>query len=107
MISRDKSINKPSDFYKLKKEGHLIKSDNFQIRYLKTKGYFRVAFVVSKLVTPVSPKRNRLKRIFKSLLKESGLDSDYLIIIYPKITSLNKKHSELKVEFESVIAKLK
>jgi len=106
MISRKKSINKPSDFYKLKKEGTLIKSESFQLRYLKS-NEFKVAFVVSKIITPISPKRNKLKRIYKSLIKDLGFDKGYMLVIYPKMVSLQKKYSELKVEFTKVLDSLK
>lgn len=107
MISRELSIKKPSDFYRLKKDGVSLKSNNFQIKYVKSLSGFKATVVVSKIVTPISPKRNKLKRIYKHLLKESGFNQDILLVIYPKISSLNTKYSELKVEFLSVLEKIK
>lgn len=106
MISRKKSINKPSEFYKLKKEGVLIKSDNFHLRYV---GYseFKVAFVVSKVISPISPKRNRLKRVYKSLIKDLDFNKKVLLVIYPKLSSLEKKYSELKLEFSTALEKIR
>ncbi len=106
MISRDKSIKNPSDFYKLKKEGDLVKSSHFQIRYFKNSSGLKVAFVVSKVITPNSPKRNKLKRIYKALLKDSNFDQNITMVIYPRLSSLSIKYSELKIEFESVLKKI-
>jgi len=107
MLPRKKSVKYPSDFYKLKKEGLLLKSDNFQIRYVPYNREFLVSVIVSKIVSSSAPKRNKLKRIFKSLIKESGFDGRVLMLIYPKLKSLNSKYSELKVELDSTLNKIK
>lgn len=107
MLSREKSIKKPSDFYKLKKEGTLIKSENFQIRYITSKENFLVSIVVSKTITPSAPKRNKLKRIFKSLIKESGFNGNVLMVVYPRLKCLDVKYSELKIELDSILNKIK
>jgi len=107
MISREKSLNKPSDFYQIKKEGILLKSENFNIKYIKSDLGPKFAFVVSKVISPISPKRNKLKRIFKSLIKEFKFEGKYKLVIYPKISALNTKYSELKIEIDSVLSKIK
>jgi ribonuclease P protein component len=107
MISRELSIKKPSDFYRLKKDGLSIKSNNFQLKYIKSDSEFKVSIIVSKIISPISPKRNKLKRIYKSLINDSKFNKKILLIVYPKITSLNVKYSELKVEFLSALDKIK
>jgi len=107
MLSRENSIKKPADFYKLKKEGTLIKSENFHLKYMPSYQGFKVTIVVSKLVSPLSPKRNRLKRIFKALIKELGFNEKVLLIVYPKLSALNIKYSELKVELDSSLKRIR
>ena len=107
MLSKDSRISKPSEFYKIKKSGTSIKSENFSIKYLKNQESTKVSFVVSKLVTPVSPKRNKLKRIYIALFRELNPELKSYLVVYPKITSLKTKHSLLKEELTAVLDKIK
>jgi len=107
MLSKDSRISKPREFYKIKKLGTTIKSDNFSIKYIKNQDSTKISFIVSKLVTPVSPKRNKLKRIFRALFRELNPDLKSYLVVYPKISSLKIKYNLLKEELTAVLDKIK
>lgn len=107
MLSKESRVTKPSEFYKIKKLGVNVSSDNFSIKFLNNQDSAKVSFIVSKQVTPISPKRNRLKRIFRALIRELNFNFKTYLIIYPKISSLKTKYSLLKEELRGVLGKIK
>lgn len=107
MLSKDLLLKKPSQFFKIKKYGKSLHFDDFTLRYTPSEEGFKVGIVVSKKVSLISPKRNRLKRIFKAIFKDLGFKENFYIAVYPKISSLSKKYSQLKVEIYEAIKELK
>lgn len=100
-----------SDFYKLKKFGKRVSSANFSISYLKDENLSNSIFsvIVSKVIAKKANRRNKLKRITKSLLikNKSKLPDNIKVLIFPKYTVLTTKNRDLEVEILDLFAQIK
>ena len=100
MLPKKHRISKNFTFNFLKREGKSYKSDLFSVLYIKDLGLETGQFgvVVSKKVSPISPKRNRAKRVFRSLIYENLRNLKGWFVFYPKSRSLSTPKSLLLQE---------
>jgi ribonuclease P protein component len=110
MLPKNRRIIIPSDFYKIKKFGNRLSSNNFSISYLSDKeiNFSIFSVVVSKAIAKKSSDRNRLKRIYKSIIIRNlnQIPKNLKCIVFPKVTSFKVKNSELESEFLKLISQL-
>lgn len=112
MFSKNLRITKPFQFYKIKKNGKSLFGKDFTVKYCKEDGLTKYTVIVPKTVSSISPKRNKMKRIFRSLLVDlsksnSRYKEGYLIVVYPKFSSLKRDYSELKLELSDILNQIK
>jgi len=104
-------ITLTSDFYKLKKFGKRISSKNFSISFLKDETLNESLFsvIVSKVISKKANKRNKIKRITKSLIIKnlSNLPKNLKVLIFPKFSVLSTKNRELEAEILNLFGQIK
>lgn len=66
----------------------------------------RFACVIAKKRLKKAVERNRVKRKIYHILQENKPKNPYLIIVYPKITTLSGNHTHIKEEIISAFATL-
>ncbi len=98
------TITKRSDFIYLKKHGKKIRSSLLNIVYAKSlleSNSTKVAYIASKKTVGNAVKRNKVKRRFRSLVREyyNLLPSNYLILFIASPKTHNSNYSSLKDDF--------
>lgn len=103
MLPKEHRITKSTTFSLLKREGEAYKSKNFNVLFIRDTlpKESKFGVVVSKKVSNISPKRNRIKRIVRALIAENLLELKGSFVFYPKIGVLSTNHSLLLQEILS------
>ncbi len=104
MIPKKIRISRDS-FEEISKGGKSVHSASISLKYLENKGETgktesKMAVVVSKKVSKVSPKRNLIKRRINSVLnsQKNLIKHGFFMVFYVKPGALDKKFSETKEE---------
>jgi len=111
MLSKNNRLNKEL-FDELLKKGVVLHSPLFSFRF-KDEGTdaFRVAFVVSKKVSPFAVDRNRLKRrgysAVRAVLKKLSLKKTINGAFFYKKEALNASYKEIESEVSSLLVRSK
>ncbi|MBQ9441032.1 MAG: ribonuclease P protein component [Alphaproteobacteria bacterium] len=105
------TITKRSDFIYLKKHGKKIRSSLLSIVYAKSlleSNSTKVSYIASKKTVGNAVKRNKVKRRFRSLVREyyNVLPSNYLILFIASPRTYNANYSLLKDNFLQCISHL-
>lgn len=111
MLEKKNRLTSDYEFNKVYRQGNKYKSSSFDIFYLKPndyKGPSKFGFVVSNKFGKVAPKRNRIKRVFREVIRKNlgEIKDNYWIIIKPKHPSKNKNYEEINSEFNKVLPKI-
>lgn len=111
MFPKQYRMTSTYEFNKTRKLGRKVASDSFDIFYIPQNNkdaQSRIGIVATLRFSPKAPVRNRVKRIFRELMR-ANLDrivSGYLVVIHPKRIALDKKYEELSVEFNKVLSEV-
>lgn len=111
MLKKKNRLTTDYEFNNVYRKGKKHSSEYFDIFYLSKKDYegpTKVGFVVSNKFSKVAPKRNRVKRVFREIIKENleKINDNLWIIIKPKPLSLEKNYEEISTEFNKVLSKI-
>lgn len=99
------------EFNKVRRLGQKIRASLFDIFYLKNPRYdgpARLGVVVSNKFSPTAPKRNRVKRLFREVLRlEVGrIPNGYWVVVHPLRTSMEKSYEDIRAEVNKVLSKI-
>ena len=111
MLKKENRLSTTYEFNKVRRLGRKVRGPYFDIFYLKINNYAgpsRVGVVVTNKFSPVAPKRNRVKRIFREMvrLELENIPNGYWVVIHPKQIVLEKDYEELRAEFNKVLSKI-
>jgi ribonuclease P protein component len=108
MLPKKNRLLKREDFEKVKKEGKKFQGKFFGVLVLKTGGDFsRFGFIFSTKLTKKTVLRNRLKRIFREVIRGllDKLSVGYDVIFLGRKEVLDKSFFEISEETKRVLKK--
>ena len=113
MLQKENRLLTNYQFRTTHRYGKKISSRLFYIYYLKrTDGDSvpptKVGIVVSKKLSNIAVKRNKLKRIFREIVRKNfdKIQSGYWIVIHPKKESQKATYEEINTEFNKILQKV-
>ena len=112
MLKRVHRLTSNFEFNVTRKHGKYYEGNFFHIYFLKPRNYkgpTKVGIVVSTKTTKKATKRNRVKRVFREVVRKNfeKIDKgDLWIVIHPKVASLNKKYEEINTDFNKILQKV-
>lgn len=109
MFPKSNRLRNNEDINKTIKKGVNLKTPFFNVKYLKKNENFKITVIVSKKISKLAVKRNRLKRIFRSatekILKEEN-NLKWNFIFFPFENALEKKSSDLENFIKKIFEKI-
>ena len=111
MLRKENRLSTTYEFNKVRRLGRKVRTPLFDLFYLDNKNPetpTRIGVVVSNKFSPVAPKRNRVKRIFREMLRleMEKLPNGYWLVVHPNHTSVEKSHEEIRAEINKVLSKI-
>lgn len=111
MLPRKNRLTSRYEYKKVYRDGRKVGNRFFNLFYLRRFNQAedtKVGIVVSKKLIKSSPKRNRLKRVFREIVRTNfgKMGSGYWVVINPKLNALNGKYAEINTEFIETIQKI-
>ncbi|MCH7759115.1 ribonuclease P protein component [Patescibacteria group bacterium] len=102
MLAKQYRLTKDKDFARVAKKGQSIFSPELGIKWIKNNlAYSRFGIVVSLRIDKKAVIRNRIKRIFRAILRENLSELkrgfDFLILVRPKLKGMNYHQMEDKL----------
>jgi ribonuclease P protein component len=111
VLKAENRLSTTYEFNKTRRLGKRVSSPLFDVFYLKVNSYegpARIGVVVPNSFDRVAPKRNRVKRMFREVLRlgVKGIPNGYWVVVHPKRASTSKTHEELSSEVNKVLSKI-
>lgn len=109
MLKRKNRLTSNFEFNVARKYGEYYKGQFFHIYFLKPRNYSgptKVGIVVSTKLHKKATKRNRVKRIFREVVRnnfEKINKGNLWIVIHPKTNSLGTSYEEINTDFNKVL----
>lgn len=103
MLPKQNRLTSNFEYNITKKYGKYAQGRFFHVYALKPRNYegpARVGIVVSNKSNKRATARNRIKRVFREALQTNfgKIPSGYWVVIYPKVTSLEKGYEEISAD---------
>jgi ribonuclease P protein component len=110
MLKKPNRLTSKYQFNITRKHGKSIEGKLFHLYYVKPRNYegpSKVGIVVSNKFSKSAAKRNRLKRVFREVIRLNLgiIPSGYWVVVYPKYYSAGKKYEEICSDFTQTIQK--
>ena len=110
MLPKQNRLSSNFEFNITKKYGQYAEGYFFHIYVLKPRNYegpAKVGFVVSNKSSKKAVDRNIIKRVFREVIGKNfdKIVPGYWVVIYPKVSSLEKGYEEINTDFNKVIQK--
>jgi ribonuclease P protein component len=109
MFKKENRLSSDFEFNVTRKYGKYIHGKYFHAYFLKPKNYegpTKVGIVISNKFSKKATERNRIKRIFREIVKENlnkiGRENLW-VVIHPKISCQDKSYEEISAEFNKVL----
>lgn len=111
MLKKQNRLTSDYEFKKVHRFGKKLQTPFFDIFYLDVKDYgdsSKIGFIISNKFSKVAPKRNRVKRVFREVVRLNleKIKDGYWIVIHPKKSSIGKGYEEINNEFNKVLSKV-
>ncbi len=110
MLKKKNRLISNYEFNSVYRKGKKFRSLSFDLFYLNKNNAepSRFGFVVSNKFSKVAPKRNRVKRVFREIVKNNldKFEDGLWVVIKPKPISLEKNYEEISTEFNKVLSKI-
>lgn len=111
MLKKKNRLTSNHEFNRVYRSGTKVRTPLFDIFYLQLNDSTvpsKFGFVVSNKFSKVAPKRNKIKRVFREVVRENfeKIKSGYWIVIKPKDPSKHKEYEEINTEFNKVLSKV-
>lgn len=114
MLPKQHRLPLRTEFKRIKKEGKLIPGKFFsliicpQLSVVSYQSASRFAFIVSKKISPLAAKRNRIRRLLSeavySFMSEIKPGFDFVFLVKKSI--IDKDLNEIKKEIEKIFTKI-
>lgn len=111
MLNKKNRLTSRFQFNVVRKYGEYTEGSLMHVYVLKPKnfnGETKIGFVISNKFHKNAVKRNRVRRIFREVVRENidKLGKNRWIVIHPKFDCLEKKYEEISSDFNKVIQKV-
>lgn len=111
MLKKENRLSSNFEFNTTRKYGRYYSGKYFHIYFLIPKDYSgptKVGVVVSNKFSKKATERNRVKRVFREVVRKNfdSINKGSLwIVIHPKFNSLEKGYEEISTDFNKVLQK--
>ena len=108
MLKNENRLKNERDFERVYKKGGFAQGKYLKLNLLENKARRqRASVVVSKKLEKSAVKRNRIKRVYREVLKVflADLDKNYDLVLTPKKESFDVPLEELKEDFSNILKK--
>ncbi len=111
MLKKEYRLVSKYEYGITKKYGKTLQGRFFHLYYLVPRNYTgsaKVGIVVSNNFSKSAVKRNRLKRVFREVVKNGygKIPQNLWLVIYPKYFSINSKYEEISTDFNNALQKI-
>lgn len=113
MLKKENRLTTRYQYNKVRRLGQKYSAQYFHLYYLDISQHeenisTQVGFIVTKRFHKSAVKRNRVKRIFREVVRQNfdKIKPGYWIVIYPKVKSLEKGYEEINTDFTKDIQNL-
>jgi len=109
MLKKENRLSSNFEFNVTRKYGKYYKGKYFHIYFLKPKNYegpTKVGVVVSTKFDKRAVVRNRIKRIFRDIIRKNfdSISKEGLwVVIHPKTVCTNARYEEISSEFNKIL----
>jgi ribonuclease P protein component len=109
MLKKENRLSSNFEFNVTRKYGKYYKGKYFHIYFLKPKNYegpTKVGVVVSTKFDKRAVVRNRIKRIFRDIIRKNfdSISKEGLwVVVHPKTTCTNARYEEISSEFNKIL----
>ncbi len=110
MLPKPNRLSSTYEFNKTRRLGKKVSSPLFDIFYLDIYNYdgpSRMGVVVTNRYSKIAPVRNRVKRVFREVLRHAvkKIKPGYWIVVHPKKSAETKGYEEVSIEINKVLPK--
>lgn len=111
MLPKQNRLSTNYEFNKTRRFGTRERTPLFDIYYLEERNYdgpSKIGIVVSNKFEKVAPKRNRIKRVFREVIRKNldRIKPGYWIVIHPRQFAKGKNVEEVSTEFNKILQKV-
>lgn len=111
MLKKKNRLTSAYEFNRVYRSGKKVRTPLFDVSYLQLKDSTeptKFGFVVPNKFSKVAPKRNKIKRLYREVVRENfeKIKSGYWIVIKPKDSSKHKKYEEINEEFNKALSEV-
>src|SRR3989304_6398209 len=111
MLKKENRLSTTYEFNKTRRLGRRTSNPLFELFYLKIRNYegpSRIGVVVSNNFSPIAPERNRVKRVFREVLRLSirKVPNGYWMVVHPRRAATAKSYEEIRTEINKVLSKI-
>jgi len=108
MLKRENRLLSNHEFRKTHFKGRRIKTPLFYLYFLGQEGPTKVGIVVSNKFSKKAVVRNRVKRIFREIVRQNfgKIKPGFWIVLHPAQKSLKVSYEELNFEFNKILQKV-
>jgi len=110
MLPKPNRLSSTYEFNKTRRLGKKLSAPLFDIFYLDIHNYdgaSRIGVVVTNKYSKIGPVRNRVKRVFREVLRHAveKIKPGYWIVVHPKKSAEKKGYEEVSAEINKVLPK--
>lgn len=111
MLKKQNRLKTNFEFNITRKYGEKHQGADFFMYILKPDNYggeTKVGVVVSNKLAKSAVQRNRVKRVFREVVRKNfeKLSGGYWIVLHPRSTSLKKGYEEINTDFNKTLQKI-
>lgn len=111
MLNKLNRLSTKFEFNVTRKYGKHVTTPLFHLFYLEPRNYrgpTRVGFVVSNKFSKSAVKRNRVKRIYREVVRNlfDRINDNYWIVMHPKNSILKPTYESINTEFAKTLQKI-
>jgi len=109
MLPKLNRLKNREDFSRVRKNGKVVQGDSIGIATLPTSkdNESRFGFVISKKISKNAVTRNRLKRVYREIIRNNikDISKGYDVVFLVKKTALGKTKNEISKDVENILKK--
>ena len=109
MLKKENRLSSNFEYNVTRKYGKYYKGKYFHVYFLIPKNYegpTKVGIVVSNKFSKKAVERNRVKRVFREVVRSNfgKINKGYLwVVIHPKLSCVDKSYEEISTDFNKVL----
>ena len=110
MLKKENRLKTTYEFNKVRRLGEKCDATYFRINFLNVSQHqadknTKIGIVVSNKFSKVAAQRNRVKRVFREVIRLNfdNIKEGYWIVIHPRVTSLDKVYEEINADFVKIL----